>query len=251
MSFSHLHPTIRKYVRSRPIADGYDVCFADNPLFEYDCTFIREYLRPPAMILDVGCGTGRHLAFLAGSGFRVVGLDLNPHMIALAKVNLADRGLETGLILADMHCLPFGRRPVFDGILLMFSTLGLVYGSKRRRNVLRALAGRLKPGGRLIAHFHNFFHNMQPGFADRIRRSLSGVLGGDEPGDVIMRQYRGIQDLYLHSFTAGELREMFGACGLRIIEMRILNEERNGRFTGSHGEERGNGFLVAAEPDFA
>ena len=44
-------------------------------------------------VLDVGCGSGRHLARLAGVGVeRLVGIDLSPEMIALARCRLSEAG---------------------------------------------------------------------------------------------------------------------------------------------------------------
>ena len=67
------------------IAETYDEYFASSPLFRYDCRFLDEYLSPPGPVLDLGCGTGRHLLHLERCGIATTGLDLNPHMLREAQ----------------------------------------------------------------------------------------------------------------------------------------------------------------------
>lgn len=43
------------------------------------------WLAPGAEILDVGCGSGEHAAWLAGRGFEVVGFDFSEHAIERAR----------------------------------------------------------------------------------------------------------------------------------------------------------------------
>ena len=61
--------------------------------------------RPGMKVLDVGCGTGTHLALYAASGCGVTGVDLNPDMIARAASRL---GPEADVQEADATDLPFG-----------------------------------------------------------------------------------------------------------------------------------------------
>lgn len=57
-----------------------------------------------ARVLDVGCGTGTHLALYAAMGCTVAGIDLNPDMISRARARL---GPEADLREADATKLPF------------------------------------------------------------------------------------------------------------------------------------------------
>ena len=57
---------------------------------------------PVGVALDAACGTGRHAAYLAGLGHRVIGTDLSPGMLAVARQKLPDVELH----LADLHDLP-------------------------------------------------------------------------------------------------------------------------------------------------
>src|SRR4030042_613011 len=81
--------------------------------------FIIEELRPlpKERVLDIGCGTGRHLLFLNQLGLDITGVDASPYMINLARKRLGDRcDLKTGMA----EDLPFDDNE-FDLALLINS----------------------------------------------------------------------------------------------------------------------------------
>lgn len=59
-------------------------------------------LAPGATVVDVGCGTGRAVAELAGQGASAVGVDLDPAMLAVARARFPDLDLRA----ADAADLP-------------------------------------------------------------------------------------------------------------------------------------------------
>ena len=58
-------------------------------------------------IYDLGCGAGRHVAYLECAGFEVLGSDVSPHGLAACAEALAEAGLPAHLVLADMTAAPF------------------------------------------------------------------------------------------------------------------------------------------------
>jgi SAM-dependent methyltransferase len=71
---------------------------------------------PASSILDVGCGTGTNVLWLARRGFRAFGVDVSPTAIAIAT-RRAQRGKVTAdFRVASADRLPFGRKS-FDGAL--------------------------------------------------------------------------------------------------------------------------------------
>lgn len=50
-------------------------------------------------ILDLGCGSGRHLVYFAKLGYDVCGIDMSPVAIKLSREWLANEGLK-----AEVHC---------------------------------------------------------------------------------------------------------------------------------------------------
>jgi SAM-dependent methyltransferase len=94
-------------------------------------------------LLDVGCGTGKHLENLRDH-FSVEGLDLNPDLLAVARARNPDVPLHQG----DMTTFDLGRR--FDVITCLFSSIGYVKTVGKMRDAVRRFAEHLEPGGILV-----------------------------------------------------------------------------------------------------
>ncbi len=245
----HLHPTVRAYVRDEQLATDYDRYFAGLALFQFDCEFIDRHLTAPGVVLDLGCGTGRHLAYLEARGHLTCGLDLSAPMLREARANLQASNRPVRLVRGDFHRLPLVARPVFDAILMMFSTLGLIDSSAKRQTVLEELRTRLRPGGCFLAHVHNrnYHYGDRTGRLAQARDYLRRLAGLSEPGDSIMRNYRGRLDLFLHSFDRAEIESLLARSGYRLRELLPLNEERNGPCAAADPDHQANGFLICAE----
>ena len=54
-------------------------------------------------VLDAGCGTGRHLVYLAEQGFEVYGFDSSPHAVEMAMSWLRSRGYRPRVKLHKME----------------------------------------------------------------------------------------------------------------------------------------------------
>ncbi len=70
-----------------------------------DMIDIVDYLkeRGAKRVLDLGCGTGRHLVLFANEGFEVFGLDSAPEGIEIAKNWLTEKNLSCNLIVHRME----------------------------------------------------------------------------------------------------------------------------------------------------
>jgi SAM-dependent methyltransferase len=83
-----------------------------------DLAFYRRVCRGASSVLELGCGAGRVLEPLAGHVPRLVGLDLDAGLLALAAERL---GPSVELIEADMQCFDLDER--FDRIIAPHSAL--------------------------------------------------------------------------------------------------------------------------------
>jgi SAM-dependent methyltransferase len=54
-----------------------------------------------SLILDIGCGSGRHVVHFAKQGFRSLGLDISPTGLHLAQAWMREEGHEPGFVLGD------------------------------------------------------------------------------------------------------------------------------------------------------
>jgi SAM-dependent methyltransferase len=66
-------------------------------------------LRPQGgeRILDLACGTGRHSLELVRHGFSVVGVEIGPELVEIARKDAAEQGLEAEFIQGDLRELEF------------------------------------------------------------------------------------------------------------------------------------------------
>lgn len=110
-------------------------------------------LPPGALILDMGCGVGRHAVPLAQRGFSVTGVDLSAEMLAEASKAAAAAGVSLTLVQAD--ATQFTTTYRFDAALcLCEGGFGLLApgedGDTHDLAILRTMHAALKPGGRLV-----------------------------------------------------------------------------------------------------
>jgi SAM-dependent methyltransferase len=116
--------------------------------------FIESALALPAggEALDLACGYGRHAIGLAGRGYRVTGVDFNPHYLEAAETDARAAGATVRWIAADMRALPFER--TFDGAYSFFTSFGY-FSDEENERVLAGVARALRPGGRFLLDVTN------------------------------------------------------------------------------------------------
>ncbi len=242
--------SIQEYVDSPAIALAYDLHYENTPLMNFDTKFLKEVLPHRGRLLDIGCGTGRHIIDLARCGLDCVGIDLSVHMVDMTLAKLERAGMSIPLVQADMTApLPF-RGTAFDHVICMFSTIGLIPKAQARAAFLAEVNRVLVPGGNFVFHVHNRLHNLlTPWGRSWLARTYfwNPLFNGLEVGDRIMEYYRGIENMYLHIFSLREIRQLLAKTGFDVTRIAYLNDTRNGelpskRFAGI----RANGFLIAA-----
>ena len=127
-------------------AGWYDAFYRDKD-YEGEARRIAELVRqrhPAAMtLLDVACGTGRHLEYLART-FRCTGVDLEAKMLSVALLRVP----EVSLVVGDMTALDLGGQ--FDTVVCLFSSIGYVRTLDGLQRALAAMARQLAPGGVLV-----------------------------------------------------------------------------------------------------
>jgi SAM-dependent methyltransferase len=94
-------------------------------------------------LLDVACGSGRHLSSLRHH-YRVEGLDVSEDLLALAAARCAGVPLHR----ADMLDFDLGRS--FDVVTCLFSSIAYLKTITRIRRAVANMARHLNPGGLLL-----------------------------------------------------------------------------------------------------
>lgn len=118
-------------------------------LFAPCSAFLVEFVNPQPgeRVLDVACGTGivaRHIAPRVGSHGKVIGLDLNPNMIRVARMAAEREGLAIEWRTSPAEQLPFPDIS-FDLVLCQF---GLMFFTDRHAALMEFYRV-LKTGGRV------------------------------------------------------------------------------------------------------
>jgi glycine/sarcosine N-methyltransferase len=94
-------------------------------------------------------------------GYEIEGVDVSPHMLEIARQNLAARGLSVPLHQRDVKWLQPGRS--FDCVLSMGNSLPHEFGDDNLLRSLQRMHDALRPGGLCILHIENFDRLYQDG----------------------------------------------------------------------------------------
>ncbi|MGW1147433.1 class I SAM-dependent methyltransferase [Streptomyces sp. NPDC002454] len=103
-----------------------------------------ELLGSPESVLEVGCGTGRALAYLAQQGVKATGVDMSPVMVANTTERWGPLGVR--FVCADVLSHLAESTETYDAVYSMF---GAVWFTDPAR-LLPLVANRLNPGGVLV-----------------------------------------------------------------------------------------------------
>ena len=181
-------------------------------------------LRPPARVVDLACGFGRHALPFARRGYAVTGVDRNAEWIAQARQ--AAEGLDATFVVGDMR-EPLGGP--YDLLASLFHSFGF-FSDAENEAMLAGWSARLRDGGWLAMDIWNRdymlrhwqpLHEWEPSATLRVREErdfdpLSGRLAihytytyadGAAP-------YTYDASFRLYAFT--ELRDLLARCGLTV-----------------------------------
>ncbi|MEM3788652.1 MAG: class I SAM-dependent methyltransferase, partial [Candidatus Bathyarchaeia archaeon] len=108
--------------------------------------------RKALKVLDLGCGAGRHVVYMAMQSFEAYGADMSKTGLKKTKERLKANGLNASLVRCDMKLLPFINSS-FDVVIC----LNTIYHQrfKEIKQTIGEIHRILKSRGLFIVNFHS------------------------------------------------------------------------------------------------
>jgi SAM-dependent methyltransferase len=140
-----------------------------------EADFVQTVLQvaPPARLLDVPCGGGRHSLALAARGYDVTAVDLSPTFLEAARSKPAPPAGRVAWEQRDMRDLPWPG--AFDGALCMGNSFGYL-DDDGNEAFIRAVARALKPGARFVLDTGYLTEGLLPVLQERAWYEMGGIL---------------------------------------------------------------------------
>lgn len=148
-----------------------------------DVAFYSDVCRGAKSVLELGSGSGRLLTALARAKRELVGLELDPELLALAKRNLRalppTKRKSVRVISADMRDFALPQR--FERVLLPYNALYCLLSKRAALGCFRAAHRALVPGGVFALDVWN---------AAPFQQSLAPA-GADDPTPIVSLRHAG------------------------------------------------------------
>jgi glycine/sarcosine N-methyltransferase len=127
-------------------------------------------------VLDCACGTGPHVALLAGQGYEVTGSDSSEPMLEEARARLAEQELTADLVHAQWQNLPGTLNKRFDAVICIGNSLPLAGTDSEVQAAVQGMFDVVSPGGVLVIQNRNM---------DKMKRERPEAIlnEADQPGN--------------------------------------------------------------------
>jgi 2-polyprenyl-3-methyl-5-hydroxy-6-metoxy-1,4-benzoquinol methylase len=133
------------------LAPFYDLVYyesIDKDRTKEEINFVRKHIKR-GKILDIGCGTGRHMIPLLKRGYDVTGIDASNGMLNVLRAKLKKNHLEAPVINQDIK--KFESKGLFDGIIGFWNPINeIVFNEKDAIKLFKSLGKLLVKDGIVI-----------------------------------------------------------------------------------------------------
>jgi len=188
-------------------------------------SYILKYKPEARTVLDVACGTGKHIEHLSDD-FAMDGVDLNEQFIQIAK----DRNPNSNFWCADMTALQLGKK--YDVVMCLYSSIAYVRTLQTIKKTVEHFANHTNDNGMILIEPWFTPDTWVPGYVSTIncetdQFKICRMSHADREGDlsIINFEYligseQGIQHLKerheLGLFRHEELMDVFGSIGMKV-----------------------------------
>jgi SAM-dependent methyltransferase len=138
-------------------ANTADMAWTDRT--EAEVERAMRMLRPEGgeRVLDLACGSGRHSLELKRQGFEVVGADISPELLEIARRDADREGLDVSFVEADLRDLDFDAE--FDIVLsLNDGAIGYLETEEENLRTFDVISRSLRSGGQHLMQLPNVLY---------------------------------------------------------------------------------------------
>ena len=128
-------------------ANFYDI-FNKYRSYELESKFILDTIKNRKEILDIGCGTGKHMNILENLGYMVEGVDISPNMIKVAKTRVKGN-------IYNQNVLDLKLEEKYKAIIVMKSVLNHLNSYVQFEIALKNMLNVLEKNGIIIIDLDN------------------------------------------------------------------------------------------------
>lgn len=128
-------------------ANFYDI-FNKYRSYELESKFILDTIKNRKRVLDIGCGTGKHMNVLENLGYIVNGVDISPNMIKVAKTRVKGN-------IYNKNVLNLKLDEKYNAIILMKSVLNHLNSYDEFEKSIKNILSHLEKNGIAIIDLDN------------------------------------------------------------------------------------------------
>jgi len=205
---------------------------AEQGFWESEEILIKKYFKLNSSILDIGCGSGRTTIPLFKMDYKVIGVDITPQMIEIAKKVAKSRNLDIDYRIGDATSLGF-QDNYFDNAIFANNGWLQIPSKEKRQKALNEIYRVLKPSGIYIFTAHRryytgfyFFFWVKQWFKFHALKPLGIEIKEINFGDrYFRRQVDGKklkQKQYIHIASIKEVKEQIKKSGFKLIELMTM-----------------------------
>ena len=186
----------------------------------------RQFGAIRGAVLDLACGTGRHMLELEIAGYRTIGCDLSYVLLRT--------GQSTRVTRADMRNLPFGTAS-FGGLVNFFTSFGYFSSEDENQQVVREMARVLEPGAPFLFDYLN------------MHRELEKLVERETRGDVDIERWFDSHDRSFNKrITIGQKRYLERVRGYDLAEISTMFSSTQLTIRAAFGDFEGSPFTESS-----
>ena len=201
--------------------------YRDESEAKEQVAFFRRHFGPlHGPVLDLACGTGRHMAELKCAGYDAIGCDLS---FTLLRAGIDEYGAMP-LARADMRTLPF-RNGSFAGLVNFFTSFGYFATEQENIGVVREMARVLGDGAALLFDYLN------------VHRELEKLVPHEIRGNATIDRWFDASDRSFNKqITIGEHRYVERVRGYDLDEISLMFTSCSLSLRAAYGDFEGHRF---------